>query len=192
MAENIDVIVIGAGAAGLAAGCALFDSGFSLRLVEARDRIGGRIFTLKDPDLDAPIELGAEFIHGRPREIWDLLQEGRIPTTEIEGDSWCFQDRRLSCLDFFLEVEEILDQMDWHTRDHVFQHFLQQCGRGTPESVKQHALSYVTGFNAADPGRVSVHWLVKSGEAEEEIDEKHSFRATTGYARLVDVLHARL
>jgi monoamine oxidase len=99
MEDKVDVIVIGAGVAGLAAACALSAKGISLRIFEARDRIGGRIFTLQDPDLDAPIELGAEFIHGRPPEIWNLLREGQIPVTEVDGDSWCFQDGHLSPCD---------------------------------------------------------------------------------------------
>jgi monoamine oxidase len=192
MEDKVDVIVIGAGVAGLAAACALSAKGISLRIFEARDRIGGRIFTLQDPDLDAPIELGAEFIHGRPPEIWNLLREGQIPVTEVDGDSWCFQDGHLSPCDFFSEVDDILDNMDARKPDQSFQNYLQRCCQGASERTKQHALNYITGFNAADPERVSVHWLVRGMEAEEKIDGKHSFRANTGYAGLLEILLARL
>ena len=64
MVENPQVVIIGAGAAGLAAASKLGESGFSVLLLEARDRIGGRIFTCREPGCAAPIELGAEFIHG--------------------------------------------------------------------------------------------------------------------------------
>jgi len=59
MSNDMDVIIIGAGAAGLAAALELGRSGLSVSILEARNRIGGRIFTVRDPALDVPIELGA-------------------------------------------------------------------------------------------------------------------------------------
>ena len=55
-----DVIIIGAGAAGLAAGRKLHDAGKNILIIEARDRIGGRIHTSYDFVDGTPIELGAE------------------------------------------------------------------------------------------------------------------------------------
>jgi monoamine oxidase len=66
---SADVIIIGAGAAGLSAARALSNSGLAVIILEARDRIGGRIFTRHITSFPAPIELGAEFIHRQPREI---------------------------------------------------------------------------------------------------------------------------
>lgn len=59
-----DVIVIGAGMAGVTAARELVRAGFSVVVVEARERIGGRIWTLRD-FCDGPVEGGAEFVHGR-------------------------------------------------------------------------------------------------------------------------------
>jgi monoamine oxidase len=59
-----DVVVIGAGMAGLTAARALAEAGQKVLLLEAQDRIGGRILTRHVGD--EAIELGAEFIHGRP------------------------------------------------------------------------------------------------------------------------------
>jgi protoporphyrinogen oxidase len=59
------VIVIGAGAAGLAAAARLCRS-VDVVVVEARDRLGGRIDTRLDPVLGISVEHGAEFLHGRP------------------------------------------------------------------------------------------------------------------------------
>ena len=73
-----DVLILGAGAAGLAAAKVLSDAGRSALILEARDRIGGRIFTHQDPKLKIPIELGAEFVHGRPDVTWQLLREAGI------------------------------------------------------------------------------------------------------------------
>jgi monoamine oxidase len=63
-ASKTDVVVIGAGASGLAAARALQDEGFDVVVLEARDRVGGRVFTQRDAKTQYPIELGAEFIHG--------------------------------------------------------------------------------------------------------------------------------
>ena len=62
--NSIDVAVIGAGAAGLAAAAELSHRGCNVRVLEARDRIGGRILTRHEADLPVPLELGAEFVHG--------------------------------------------------------------------------------------------------------------------------------
>jgi monoamine oxidase len=65
MENDADVLIIGAGVAGLAAAYELSRAGVNVIVLEARDRIGGRIYTLHDENSPLPIELGAEFIHGR-------------------------------------------------------------------------------------------------------------------------------
>ena len=72
------VIIIGAGAAGLSAAQRLASAGLSVTILEARDRIGGRIFMHRDPRFPSPIALGAEFIHGLAPEIWEPLQSRKI------------------------------------------------------------------------------------------------------------------
>jgi monoamine oxidase len=64
-----EVIVIGGGAAGLAAADALARGGRRVLLLEARRRLGGRIWTRRPRGWAWPVELGAEFIHGRAPEI---------------------------------------------------------------------------------------------------------------------------
>ena len=65
-----DAVIIGAGAAGLAAARELSGAGKRVCILEARPRTGGRIHTLHVPDLPLPIELGAEFIHGEAHETF--------------------------------------------------------------------------------------------------------------------------
>ena len=60
--HNADVIVIGAGMAGLAAASQLVKDGHSVIILEGRERIGGRTWT--DHALGAPLDMGASWIHG--------------------------------------------------------------------------------------------------------------------------------
>ena len=190
--DRADVIVIGAGVAGLVAASELAETGFSVIVLEARDRIGGRIFTLKDAGREFPIELGAEFIHGRPPEIFDMLQLGEIPVSEVEGDNWCRQNGQLSPCNFFSEVDQILQRMNADGPDESFATFLERCCAGASQEARHRALAYVSGFNAADPAQVSVHWLVREMRAEEKIEGDRAFRARGGYQALLDLLQQRV
>jgi monoamine oxidase len=186
-----DVIVIGAGAAGLAAAAELGRAGLSVTILEARDRIGGRMFTQRDPACQAPIEFGAEFIHGLPPEIWEPLQARNVSITEVAGEPWCFRRDRLSGCEFFSQVDDILKLMDANLPDESFLTFLNRCCNPKNDPKKreasERALAYVTGFNAADPDRVGAHWLVEGMRAEEKIEGDRAFRSANGYQDLLDV-----
>jgi len=163
--DLFDVIIIGAGVAGLFAASDLSGSGMSVAIVEARDRIGGRIYSIPGPRHYA-IELGAEFIHGKPQEILDPLRRNNVSLTEVKGDNWCAQDSRLAHCDYFSQVDNLLHQMSEDEPDESFDNFLRRCCPEASSEIKERALSYVSGFNAADPALVSVHWLVRQMRAE--------------------------
>ncbi len=77
-----DALIVGAGAAGLAAGRILHDARRSILMLEARDRIGGRIHT--DYDFAViPIEFGAEFIHGDHAVTVDLVKSAGLHTLPV-------------------------------------------------------------------------------------------------------------
>jgi monoamine oxidase len=196
MARERSVVVIGAGVSGLAAACKLAAAGFTVTIVEARDRIGGRCFTLHDSS-GFPIELGAEFIHGRPSEILEPLQKANVAITEVDGDPWCVQDGTLHRCEFFSQVESILDKMDNAEPDESFlgfleNHFQNPTNDRSLDDAKRRALGYVSGFNAADPALVGVHWLVEGMRAEERIDGHRAFRSKNGYTDLVEIFRRQL
>src|SRR5688500_9270252 len=72
--DEYDVIVVGAGAAGLAAAAHLSRNGKSVCILEARERIGGRILTARPRGSVVPLELGAEFIHGESPAVFEQLR----------------------------------------------------------------------------------------------------------------------
>jgi monoamine oxidase len=81
---DVDVAVIGAGAAGIAAAQELIRSGRSVVVLEARDRIGGRAYT--DISLGIPFDAGAQYIHWAERNPWKKIAEGlKVP---LEEESW--------------------------------------------------------------------------------------------------------
>ncbi|XP_065558033.1 peroxisomal N(1)-acetyl-spermine/spermidine oxidase-like [Artemia franciscana] len=70
--SNLKVAIVGAGAAGLACSCRLLSLGLTpsnLHVYEAQERIGGRIFTKRDPAKGSLIEIGAQWIHGQEENV---------------------------------------------------------------------------------------------------------------------------
>ena len=197
MATEHDVVILGAGAAGLAAAAELARAGRKALIVEARGRVGGRIFTQQDRLCHAGVELGAEFVHGRPPEIWDLVQKHHLAVNEVQGDNWCFQNGELCPCNFFSAVESLLEKMDDRGNDESFEAFLERCcpaAKNDPAlaETKLWARGYITGFNAADPRLISVHALLKERRAEEEIEGDRAFRIVSGYEVLLAVFEQEL
>jgi monoamine oxidase len=89
-----DVIVIGAGAAGVFAMRELVRSGLTAICVEARNRIGGRIFTRRSLARH-PIELGAEFVHGEGNVVHQLCREYGLTLVPHVGDAYSWFDGQL-------------------------------------------------------------------------------------------------
>ena len=85
-----DVIVIGAGVAGLTAARELAAQGLSVTVVEARDRTGGRVHTIRD-FCGHPVEAGAEFIHTDHAETWPEIRAAQLDVSK------CALTRRSMC-----------------------------------------------------------------------------------------------
>ncbi|MGZ8765189.1 MAG: flavin monoamine oxidase family protein [Acidimicrobiia bacterium] len=83
MSERHDVIVIGAGMAGVTAARDLTRAGLDVVVVEAADRIGGRMFTARDFAAH-PVEQGAEFVHTAEADTWQEIETGGFETIRCE------------------------------------------------------------------------------------------------------------
>src|SRR5664280_1021725 len=79
-----DVIIIGGGAAGLMAAKLLSESGKKILILEAKDRLGGRIQRIEN--FSFLVEGGAEFIHGKLKATFNLLKEAGLKTEKLKGN----------------------------------------------------------------------------------------------------------
>jgi monoamine oxidase len=80
--EVIDLVVIGAGVSGLTCAGQLSRAGFQVVVLEARDRVGGRIRTLRLPG-ERPFELGAHVIHGERAATWEVIRAAGLATSPL-------------------------------------------------------------------------------------------------------------
>jgi monoamine oxidase len=183
-----DVLVIGGGIAGLQAARDLSNAGLRVTLIEARDRLGGRIYTRHHANY--PVELGAEFMHGSPEVILSLASEAGLRVAPVEGrfisggpGEW------LDGGETWGDVNRIFENMPSGVPDQTFQNYID--GVEASADAKRQALGFVEGYHAADPEKVSLHWLIRTMNAEAETGET-SLRLVDGYASLVRALEDRI
>lgn len=183
---GLDVAVIGAGVAGLAAARELRRKGYSVAVFEARDRIGGRIHTHRDERLPLPIELGAEFIHGEAPETERLLGEAGLLACDVAGEHWRFQQGRgRPAADFGEKIDRVLGRIDPNGPDQSFADFLaQRPGGRSLARDRTAAREFLQGFHAADLDQIGVLSLApKEGEKPSESAAKIA-RVIQGYDRV--------
>ena len=175
--------MIGAGASGLVAARELSAAGLEVIVLEARDRIGGRIYT--DHSLGFPVELGAEFVHGHSPDIFQLIDSARLDIAQVSGEMrrkrngvWGDSGHVMA------EVNHLFENMPSTEPDQSFKQYIDRTRYST--ETKQLAWDFVKGFHAAEPDRVSVHWLIHTTRAEEAIDGETSYRLEHGYNLLIN------
>src|SRR5688572_6389235 len=105
---KFDCIIIGAGACGLMASRELTRAGKSVLLLEARNRIGGRIYTIHNHSFSTFAEAGAEFIHGDLPITSSLLREAGLPFREMEGNIYQLENGVLKKSQLFDNEWELL------------------------------------------------------------------------------------
>ena len=154
----VDVLVVGAGAAGLAAADELGRAGRAVLLVEARDRIGGRCYTRRIPGVPAPVELGAEFIHGRPQATIALLNKANVAAVDSTRTQLVAWDGKLQSVNIFAQAQRVT-RGKLTGRDVSFQDFLKR--KRVPRLTRTLATMMVQGFDAADPRKASAREIVE-------------------------------
>src|SRR5688500_13533909 len=184
---DADVIIIGGGDAVLSAERALVVADVRVVLLEARDRIGGRILTTRDARLTIPIELGAEFIHGSAPETVAIAREAGIRTYEVLGERWRAgngQVRRVD--DYWKRLDLVMRRLDPELApDRSFQEFLAARPGGSKLSRERTlAAEFVQGFHAADLQRISARSLAEGGSLGVDPDERRMARLFAGYDRV--------
>jgi monoamine oxidase len=189
---DIDGIILGAGMAGLAAARALAERGLRVCVLEAKERVGGRVMSQK-VDGGGTVELGAEFVHGRASELWALIDEVGAKTVERDG-SMLREQRGGGLAEDDPQDESMFEPLvqleGLAGEDRTFADWL--ATSDVDENLRPALRSYVEGFNAADARRISVHSLGAQQKAEDKTDGDRSWHVLGGYAQLAEYLAARV
>ena len=193
---DFDVLIIGAGAAGLSAAAELSAGGrHSVLVLEARDRVGGRIWTLREPGLATPIELGAEFIHGLPEVTFEALRAHGLTALDSPERHWMRRGAGLRRMDeaLFREIRQALVRAGLARRKDIpFAEFLAGSKRhGLSAEGRRSAQMMVEGFDAADPQLVSARSIAEEWRSGGATDAPQ-FRPFGGYGALIGSMASKL
>ena len=180
-----EVIVIGAGVAGLAAARELASRGCQVLVLEARNRLGGRIATLRSPDWPIPIELGAEFIHGGNPELRKILRLGRIKPRSAEDRHLVFCAGDLTPAGaVWPRIDRILGTIKGSVPAGASMKDFLALRRPIAAADRLLITGFVEGFEAAPLDRMSASALA------EGTGEEAQFRLPRGYDEVVTALAA--
>lgn len=186
---DADVLVIGAGVAGLAAARRLHDEGHTVTVLEASARIGGRVRTVRDPRLPQPVELGAEFAHGEDNVIHALARAEGLELHEVSDARWLADARGVRPLeDLWSAIARAMQRVHPADPDRSLRDALEEAAAGASlERERTLALEFVEGFHAADARRVSANALADGGPWD-EASERRNFRLAGGYDQVPRLL----
>lgn len=185
--SSFDALVIGAGAAGLIAALEIALTGRRVAVIEAKDRVGGRIYSFCENSL--LVELGAEFVHGNLPLTEGLLKKAGAKLVPVKGSIWQHRDGQLSEQEDFIE--------DYHDLEKKFKslegdkpvaQFLQQdLAGGKLEQLRFSLKNYVEGYYAADTTKASTRALCEELTSSDE----EQYRVEGGYQVLISYLETK-
>lgn len=183
-----DVVIIGAGMAGLAAARVLVDAGVDVVVVEGRDRVGGRVHTLYPAQAPLPVELGAEFLHGPAPETRAVTTAHGIPLVRVGEDRVQLTRGRVSEVpDMWAQIGAVFDLVTARDKTHSLDDFLARAPGGRKlADARKRVREFVAGFHAADPARVSLESVI-DGSPDDD-DDGQQARVLGGYGAVVDAL----
>jgi monoamine oxidase len=187
---DTDVIVVGAGAAGLAAALRLAQCSVRVIVLDGRDRIGGRVLGQTVGSVRVPGELGAEFIHGEAPETSALMREAGLTSVSTTDASWtCRAGGVLEPADDGIDPGEIFESVRSLVADESVDAFLHRFDDDPHlRDRAQRARIFVEGFEAADPVLASARAI--ADELRSGVDSTSS-RPVDSYAPLFEHLAAR-
>ena len=188
-----DVIVVGAGLAGLMAARSLQRAGLKVQVLEARERVGGRVYSRMDDSVPHPIEYGAEFIEGPDSLSWRLLREAGAALVETAGETWSSQGGLHREDRFRAGVDELLPHLPRGGEDRSLLAALHEVAPGdTWREARRRVSAYVEGFDAAPVDEVSLRWFLEVEASEPGGQTAGQFHCLGGNDRLATHLAAEL
>ncbi|MES1176442.1 MAG: NAD(P)/FAD-dependent oxidoreductase [Myxococcales bacterium] len=181
-----DAVVIGAGMAGLTAARRLAEARKSTLLLEASERVGGRVWTVQGAA--AAIELGAEFVHGEPTPTLSLAREAGVELLPLGDVHFVKHGAAFQALvDPWRPFESVLARLEPDDEDTSAETFVTH--NGIDPELAERFRQLVEGFEAAPFEEVSIRSLATDSEGLDEDDSQ--FRVAGGYGRLVDFQRER-
>jgi monoamine oxidase len=183
-----DVVILGAGASGLAAADRLARAGLRIAVLEARDRPGGRVGTVRDSVEGVPLELGAEFIHGKPPMLQKLARRARVKVGTCKDAHALLWRGRLENGDVafgFVEDLAAAEPPDRPVSQLIAEHV--RSGHWSERQARL-ARAYVEGFYAATVESASSLAIARMEQAAEQLGGIAPSRALDGYERVLEPL----
>ena len=101
-----------------------------------------------------PIELGAEFVHGKDPALADLIRQAKLSTQKVSEENRWFKNGRLEPVPLWDRISEIIRRIDPRKPDQTFAAFAEHLL--TKPDDRELALGFVQGFDAADPAKARV------------------------------------
>jgi monoamine oxidase len=189
--DNADILVIGAGATGLMAAMQLARAGKKVLVIEARERVGGRIHTWHCNDFNQPVELGAEFIHGQLPVTINLLNEANIKYTKAVGDMWRFKENKFEKFEQILpDYDLIIEKLNALTEDITLNEFLDKDFAGEKYRETCEMLrNFAAGYDTADPDRLSAFAMRDELQSE---DDQHQYRVEGGSLTMLNYMQREI
>ncbi len=195
MQKRYDTIIVGAGISGLACARKLLNEGKKVLLLEARPRVGGRIYTRRDSLTEAPIELGAEFIHDASPIILKELEAAGALFHDVVDTHFYISHTKQDPVEFWDRIEKVQKKISTtRKKDRSIKEFIDS-QKNINSDTRAMFLAFMEGFQSADTEKLSEKAIALAAkEGGEVIDDVNLFRITKGYQEFlncyVDALQA--